>query len=445
MTSNKVGRRAFKTGLKLLGPMAAARRRGRLRRFCKGAFQAGMNRPCQQKHCYDYVRGLLAAGRRKSMLPIALRLGLSYEALQHFVTDSTWQWKPVLRCAALVIEQALAPVAWLFDDTGQRKQGKLSPGVGLQYLGEDGCVQNSQAFVSMLAASETDWAPMNWRLFLPKHWAFGTRSIKQKRARKRARLPDDVTHVPKWRLALDMAAEALDWGLSPRPVLADIAYGKVAKFRAGLSELHLDYVVEVMGKQMIAHRADESFVRAPQPPGPGGRTRPRYHAKPRTLASLARGHAFQSLPGVRGSWLMLRVRPCGRGVQSLPDGSYPEEWLIVWARGDTRKYYLSNLPADTTPATLAGLAQLRWDIECSFKEGKQCLGLDHFEGRTFPGWMHHITLYTLAHLFAVVEALDEDDGHEHPTLYGLLAASQPAFIHDCQCPTCGAQYGRAGP
>ena len=81
---------------------------------------------------------------------------------------------------------------------------------------------------------------------------------------------------------------------------------------------------------------------------------------------------------------------------------WPEEWLLIeWPKGEKEptKYWLSNLPGDTDPATLVRLGKIRWRIEHDYRELKTGLGLDHFEGRSFTGWHRHVTLVSAAHLF----------------------------------------------
>ena len=53
-----------------------------------------------------------------------------------------------------------------------------------------------------------------------------------------------------------------------------------------------------------------------------------------------------------------------------------------------------------------GLAKLRWRVEHDYRELKDALGLDHFEGRSFNGWHHHVTLVSVAHAFVTLERLD---------------------------------------
>ncbi|MGI8714418.1 MAG: transposase, partial [Solirubrobacteraceae bacterium] len=67
------------------------------------------------------------------------------------------------------------------------------------------------------------------------------------------------------------------------------------------------------------------------------------------------------------------------------------------------KYWLSDLPADTELTDLVRLGKLRWRIEHDYRELKDALGLDHFEGRTYRGWNHHVTLVAVAHAFLTLE------------------------------------------
>jgi SRSO17 transposase len=105
---------------------------------------------------------------------------------------------------------------------------------------------------------------------------------------------------------------------------------------------------------------------------------------------------------MRSRFLALRVRPANRDLPRNPDGSLDECWLIVeWPPGEREPtdYWLSNLPADTPLHQLVRLAKIRWRIEHDYRELKDGLGLDHFEGRSYLGWHRHVTLTALAQAF----------------------------------------------
>jgi hypothetical protein len=77
-----------------------------------------------------------------------------------------------------------------------------------------------------------------------------------------------------------------------------------------------------------------------------------------------------------------------------------EIWLYIREHQDGKvKYSLCNAPSDTTLDKLRELALRRWPIEQCFEEGKDELGLDHYEGRSWNGWHRHIAIVFVAHLF----------------------------------------------
>ena len=70
----------------------------------------------------------------------------------------------------------------------------------------------------------------------------------------------------------------------------------------------------------------------------------------------------------------------------------------------------------TTPLIdLVALARSRWPIEQQYRELKDDLGLDHFEGRTYQGWTHHVVLTAVAFTFLQIERARATDG-PRPTL-----------------------------
>src|ERR1700743_3399078 len=114
-----------------------------------------------------YLRGLMLDGKRKSMQPMAERLGVDHQQLQQFVTSSTWDYIDVRRRVARWAEEFVRPEAFVIDDTGFPKDGVDSPGVARMYCGALGKTGNCQIGVSVHAV--TDWASaaIDWRLFLP--------------------------------------------------------------------------------------------------------------------------------------------------------------------------------------------------------------------------------------------------------------------------------------
>ena len=383
-------------------------------------FAAEMYRPlvrCDQRAKGEqYVRGLLLEGRRKSIQPMAARLADGdQEGLQHFITDSPWEDEPVRRRLARRMTAEIDPDGWIVDDTGLPKDGRCSPGVAHQYCGALGKTANCQVLVSVNAASDRASCPLQWRLFLPQSWDH------DEPRRRRARIPEAVRHRAKWQLALDIIDELIEWGLQRRVVQADGGYGDITAFRTGLDQRELEYVVQVKGVTS-AQPADAVPV-APEYQGRGRPPVARYPDKPVSLKDLVLAAGRQQLrtvgwrEGDRGplasQFIALRVRPAN-DAQRDHDGILAQRWLLAeWPEGNEQpvKYWLSNLPEQTSIVTLVRLAKLRWRVEHDYRELKQCLGLDHYEGRTFCGLHHHLTCVTVAHAFLTCCRLARGDPH----------------------------------
>jgi SRSO17 transposase len=260
--------------------------RGRLEGFADDLF-ASLPRADQRARGQCYLRGLMLEGRRKSIEPMAQRLGeVHYQALHHFIGVSPWDWRPVRRRLAELLCAALSPTAWVVDDTGFPKDGDCSVGVQRQYSGTLGKTANCQLGVSVNAVTERASCPLDWRLFLPERWDEAAMAAR----RAACQLPEGVHHRPKWQLVLDMLDELAGWDLRPPVLLADSGYGEVGEFRGGLEARQVPYVVEVRS-DASAYPSRCARVLRPTPavaavPGRAtGRRRPRSPSWPPRPAS----------------------------------------------------------------------------------------------------------------------------------------------------------------
>jgi len=402
-------------------PTQLRRIRTRLVTFAESIFEP-IPRKDQRARGETYLRGLLLDGKRKSIEPMARRLTKGdpqadayalEQALQQFVNQSPWDWTPVRRRLAQRMTTVIAPAAWVIDDTGFPKFGRHSVGVAPQYCGALGKVANCQVGVSVHAVTDQASCPLDWRLFLPEEWDHDAQR------RRRAHLPDRERHQPQWQLALELLDELAGWGLVPPVVLADAAYGEVNGFRLGLEQRELAYVVQVPGT-ISAYPEDV----APEALPYAGRGRPpvaRYRQRRSSLRQLVLAAGEQTASAVAwregadgqqlvSRFVALRVRPAGvRLRRATRGGELPVRWLLAeWPQGEPEpvKYWLANLDDDLPLVELVRLAKLRWRVEHDYRELKDALGLDHFEGRSFKGWHHHVTLVSVAHAFVTLERLD---------------------------------------
>ena len=359
-----------------------------------------------------YLRGLMLDGKRKSIEPMAARLEDGDEqCLQQFLNQSPWSAKAVRERLALRMSAEIGPEAWVIDDTGFLKFGRMSVGVTRQYCGALGKVGNCQVGVSISAVTPQASCPIDWALYLPSEWDEDPR-------RARCRVPADARHVPKWQLALSMIDELRGWGITPPPVLGDGAYGDITELRMGLEARKIDYVLDVKGVTS-ALPEDAMPTRPARSAGPGRPPVPRYRGPFGSLAELALAAGLGACvevtwrEGTRGPmtsrFVALRVRPSNIALRrAAVGGELPVCWLLAeWPEGKDAPtdFWLSNLDPDTPIERLVELAKLRWRVEQDYRELKDGLGLDHFEGRSWPGWHHHVTLVSVAHGFLTTERL----------------------------------------
>jgi SRSO17 transposase len=267
--------------------------------------------------------------------------------------------------------------------------------------------------VSVHAVTDQASCPLDWRLFLPPEWDDDAER------RRKAHVPKAERHRPKWQLALELLDELAGWDLVPPVVLADAAYGEVGEFRLGLEQRELAYVVQVPGT-LSAYPEDVAPELVPST-GRGRPSVPRYRQRRSSLKQLVAavgGQAATTVTWRQGAdggqlvsrFVALRVRPAGIKLRrAARGGELAVRWLLAeWPDGEPEsvKYWLASLPETTPLERLVWLAKLRWRVEHDYRELKDALGLDHFEGRSWQGWHHHVTLVSVAHAFVTLQRLD---------------------------------------
>ena len=369
-------------------------------------FVARLGRKEQRRWAPFYLKGLILPGERKSVEPMAARVAPGdLQQLHHFVSTSPWATAPLEDELVHAADRLVGgPEAVLvIDDTALVKQGRHSVGVKRQYCGQLGKKANCQSLVSLTLARAEVPVGVGLRLFLPEDW--GADAAR----RAAAGVPEAVAYRPKWKIALDEIDRVLASGARFGAVLADAECGKAAEFRAGLDERRLAYAVGILPTQKL-YPADVTLSLPERKPT----GRPRKHPVPSAASVGAaelverRPEAFRTISwrtGTKGpleaGFAALRVRvadgPVAAGGQHLPG---EEAWLVGEHRtSGERKYYLSNLPAETPLEVLAALIKARWVCEQLHQQLKDELGLDHFEGRSWRGLHHHALLCLLAFAF----------------------------------------------
>lgn len=366
-----------------------------------------LGHPNRKASFADYALGLWGEGDRKSMEPIAARscgdpaaVAARHQRIQYFVSESDWNDHAVRETAAeyaLNTMKEREPIThWIIDDTGFLKQGTESVGVKRQYTGSAGKIANCQIGVSLSITTATEHVPIDFELYLPREWTEPER-------RKKARIPPEVGFKPKPDLALDMIRRAVGQGVPRAMVLADTAYGNSASFRHQVRALGLTYAVAVSSTTKV--RRINTFG------DPAG--------EPLTVAEYAeqitkRGgrcggfRRFRWREGTKGT---LSARFAKHRVRPLADDELAESeqetlWLLMeWENGKSAptKFYFVSLPKCTSTTALIHHVKQRWRTERIYEDMKGELGLDHFEGRLFRGWHHHVSVVLCCYAFIVAE------------------------------------------
>jgi len=296
---------------------------------------------------------------------------------------------------------------WILDETAFSKAGQHSVGAGRQYCGTLGKVANCQVAVSLHWSSAEASCPILWRLYLPNEWVEDT-----ERAAK-VKLPPGTFYRSKTELALEVIDQALWWELPRWPVVADSFYGNDFGFRKQLRERQLSYAEQVEPSTVV-------WTQDPNLPFPEPSRRGRSRRYP-PLEALPRS---QNLPGVAEqlpflAWRTVAWRLVSRRIQRSrfariqvwaahgwrkQQHSYlVAEWLLVeWPKQSQQP--TKNLLAHWGGQPIGWLrffciARGRLRVELYYREFKDDLGLDHYEGRHWLGWHHHIRMVTMAFLF----------------------------------------------
>lgn len=369
--------------------------------------------PRRRRWCDAYLRGILLDGHRKSVEPMAARLkrveqgAEDYEqALQQFLNQSPWDPQSVLDDLQAWIARQFGTDGFLIiDDTGFPKQGVASVGVARQYTGTLGKVASCQVAVTLQFTTGREVVGLDTRLYLPEAWTADADRL------ARAGVPEEAGYEPKWKMALAMLKRAAEQGFRGT-VLADSLFGTVTEFREQLAAEGRTYCVGIDSTLKVI-AADADLGPVPKKSGPGRPpTRPlnvRAGAKSPSVRQWALDHAkdFRQVTWRQGSkgamtsrFAAWRVRP----AHKLSSGREPLAacWLLAEWPADAEqpaKYFFSNLPPATSLKKLVATAKSRWWIEHSYRELKDELGLDHFEGRSWQGWHHHAVLVLMAYAF----------------------------------------------
>jgi len=352
-----------------------------------------------------YLRGLMSSLERKTAEGIALLLlnPVSVRRLQDFITNYSWDHQGMFGAYQEALARLIvgpADEGMLNVDSSEFvKKGTESVGVGRQYCGNLGKVENCQSGVFVGYASERGYGLVDCQLFLPQHWL--TEEYAQRR--EKCHIPQGLEFQRKVQIARQLIQGVKERGLfHPRWVGCDCTFGSSWAF---LDEVGQGYWYFANVKSNTLVWTDQPRMRVPRYRGRGKRpSKPRVvSSDPLTVAQIAGDPKVvwrwkKIAEGAKGPIMAevarLRVIPSRDGLPG------EECWLFIRKYPDGEmKYALSNAPKSISFRKLTRAATLRWPIEQCFQEGKEQLGMDHYEHRSWPGWHRHMLFVFLAQLF----------------------------------------------
>jgi SRSO17 transposase len=359
-------------------------------------FAAALSEPEQRQHAVEYVSGLLSKLDHKTGEAIAYLYDQERQGIRKFIGHVPWDHQPLLMTLAQQVGRDLGERdgVIVFDPSSFPKKGNKSVGVGRQWCGRLGKVENCQVGVFMAYVSRKEHALVNMRLYLPEEW------VKDRARRKEAGVPKAIKFQTRHALALQMLDE--QGALLPHSwVAGDDEMGRPTSFRLALRSRQERYLLAVPSNTLIRD------LEVPPPEYSGHGRRPK---SPFTRVD----HWCATLPEAR--WTTLDVRDGEKGpliveavksrVQARTEtgGSGPDEVLFITRERQAdgtfkHDYYLSSADPSVELKEFGRVAKAEHRIEECLERAKGEAGLADYQVRNWIAWHHHQTLALLAAWF----------------------------------------------
>lgn len=398
-------------------------------------------------HLQVYVEGQLSNLERKSVEPIAKAAGVAPRTLQEFLSLLKWDEDRARDRLQTIVatEHASVHAVGIVDETSFAKQGTKTPGVQRQWCNARGKKDNCIVTVHLGYAAEDFHCLLDGELYLPESWA-----LDRERCREAA-IPETMDYRPKWQIALELYDRACRQGVELAWMTFDEGYGSKPGFLRGLRSRNQPFVGEVP-RSLTGWLQPPPVTARPYRKHRRGRGRKTPRIKSGSPPARWVEDLLRRAPALRQQpWKPYRLRDGTQGPMvweakhvlfSMADEEglpAPEPWHLLIARNVLNpqeiKYFVGDAPPKTPVGTLLRVGFSRWPIERAFEDQKSELGLDHYEGRRYPGLKRHLILSAISHLFLARVRLVEGekrrrtdrlpDPYGDPGLGPLLVAEAP--------------------
>jgi SRSO17 transposase len=359
-----------------------------------------------------YVQGQLSDVHRKTAEGIALEFGEAPRTLQRFLESIKWSEEKLHdRCQQIVAKEHSHPDAiGVVDESGVGKSGHETVGVGRQWNGNEGKVDNCVVGVHLSYAAPGFECLLGSGLYLPEDYA------NDFARREKNYVPAEVQFRTKPQIALELVDRALGNGVRVAAWTYDELYGRDGKFLDGLEQRQQTFVGEV---PMDFH----GWVQEPKILRSGPKQR-KKRGRGKTYPRVARRRPSCEVRNLltysplfrEQSWQRYRIKDTDKGPEV-----WEVKWAVFWRKGEDGlphrqhclivarnvltqevKYFVANRVPGHKGITLRWLLRVafgRWSVERCFRVAKDELGMDHYQVRGWRCLHRHFYLTQASYLF----------------------------------------------
>lgn len=319
----------------------------------------------QRDNAYRYLLGSLQGQTRKRNIQRISEQDPSdrYQSLHHFITHSSWDTDSIKSIMQSINKDLLSGCSYgyIIDERSQAKKGNQSVGVGRQYCGSTGKIDNCQTGVYSVLTTGEITLPNNFRLYLPQDWITNKKS-----------------HKTKVDLAMEMIREDRKNGILPQWYGADSLYGRAWKLTSYIEDECRSHFVMDTSKDHLIYLSDPTDRRG----------------KPITIEkylqqirlSSAKTICYQGHKKAKTHIVEVFTR-------DTKQDKNPRKRLLIISRGiskrDKIKFSLTNFTLrQKSPAQLVFMQRARFTVEQYFREACQLAGMGDYQVRSLRGWKH---------------------------------------------------------
>lgn len=361
------------------------------------------------EYAFHYLSGLLRMESKRNMAQIGRKTGQSKQNIHHFMSKSPWSGQEVIEALQEDIGQhpVFADSVLIIDESADEKSGNMSAGVGRQYNGRMGKVDNCQVgvFASLATAKANTW--IDGELFIPKAWF-----AEENKARyESVGIPDSREFQTKVELAEQLILRCKERNLPFNAVDMDSLYGRSFPLRAKLETENMEYYADIPSDTLVYVEEPKISYKEKKKGG--------QFKNPTVEGASVKASELVDTPEMESA--SLRLRPSERGyledtfsrrlVWTVHEGEKMQEWLLIRQSEHKNTYVLSNANQETSLQTMAERKTCRYLIERDNQDCKTEFGWDEFQATKYLAWEHQLAMTIMASWFITSTRLQWEADH----------------------------------